>query len=117
MDPQIETRQVGDPAKVNQREKELLELCGKLLELLRITMSTSSQAYLQGYDLFLKAGGLPPEGPADEPHPPPKPPRKKKPKAPKDVKARWDHPELEGDNAPPRLDGHPGGGMLPGSGD
>lgn len=100
MDPRIETRQVGDPAKVSQREKELLELCGKLLELLRITMSTSSQAYLKGYDLFLKAGGLPPEGPADEPPPP----RKKKPKpAPKDVQARWDHPELEGHDEPPRL--------------
>jgi len=102
MREEIETRQVGDPAKVSQREKELLELCEKLLELLRITMSTSSQAYLKGYDLFLQAGGLPPEGPAAEPHPP----KKKKPKpkpAPKDVQARWDHPELEGNDEPPRL--------------
>lgn len=100
MREEIETRQVGDPAEVSAREKELLELCVKLLELLRITMSTNSQAYLKGYDLFLKAGGLPPEGHADEPPPP----KKKKPKPPpKDVQARWDHPELEGHDEPPRL--------------
>lgn len=101
MDEKLETRQVDEPANVSQREKELLMVCEKLLELLRITMHTSSQAYLQAVDLVRVAHGLPPEGEysAAGDQPPKKKQRKKNP--PQDVRARWDYPELEGEDQPP----------------
>lgn len=97
--PRLETRQVGP--QENPREKELLAVCENLVELLRITFSASSEAYLRAVDIVRVAKGLPPEGeyPAAGDQPPKKKQRKKNP--PQDVQARWDYPELEGEDQPP----------------
>lgn len=99
--PRLEGRQV-EPHREDGREKELLAVCENLLDLLRITFSTSSEAYLKGVDLVRVAQGLPPEGDPDSTAG--KARRAKTPKAPtRKADARYDWPKLDGKDEPPLL--------------
>jgi hypothetical protein len=79
----LETKGVAEET----REKELIKLLEYFLEMLRITSSHTSTAYLEAHRLILMAKGLPPE---DVPYP-----SKRKKKAGGDKPKRIEHDERQ----------------------